>query len=83
MIDLEVTRRCSPLLDVVQLLDDYPVFHANVTGWQARVSLAERHWKQVIETDFAVGLVEFGVHCIADISVCVWRSVLRQCSFEM
>jgi hypothetical protein len=58
MIDLEATSWQPALLDVVQLIDDYPVFHPDERGWQARMALAHRYWKNVLRTDVPEGLIE-------------------------
>ncbi len=47
MIDLEATRAMPNLLDVVQLLDDYPVFRADASGWQRRMALCHDYWRQL------------------------------------
>lgn len=58
MIDLEATSWQPALLDVVQLLDDYPVFHPHEDGWHARMVLAHQYWKNVLMTEVPEGLIE-------------------------
>jgi hypothetical protein len=44
MIDLEAKSHVPCLLDVAQLLDDYPVFPADVNGWRFRLELCADYW---------------------------------------
>ena len=65
MIDLEATSRQPCLLDVAQLLDDYPVFRANPDGWQRRMSLCHDYWHQLFGATPEAGLLESAFETLA------------------
>jgi hypothetical protein len=48
MIDLEADSWELCLLDVVQLLDDYPVFSADLAGWRIRMELCADYWSKAL-----------------------------------
>jgi len=58
MIDLEAQRSQPCLLDVVQLLDDYPVFPPDSMGWQKRMRACGQYWESLFETAPPVALIE-------------------------
>ena len=48
MIDLESSRPLPVLFEIAQLLDDYPAYRFDDTGWSARMALADRYWRLCI-----------------------------------
>lgn len=47
MLDFEATSACPLLLDVVQLVDDYPLVSTDASGWQERLEVAWRYLQQL------------------------------------
>jgi tetratricopeptide (TPR) repeat protein len=44
MLDLEASATVPCLLEVAQLIDDYPVLPASDAGWEARLALCAKYW---------------------------------------
>lgn len=79
MIDLEATSRIPCLLDVAQLLDDYPVFAVNPSGWKLRLDLCRDYWLNVTGAMPAPQVIELGYSTLV-----IFRSVfgLQFCTRE-
>lgn len=65
MIDLEATRPIPCLLDVVQLLDDYPVFRPDAPGWQRRIALCQDYWRRLFGIEGETGLIQSAYEALA------------------
>lgn len=65
MIDLESSAPQPCLLDVVQLLDDYPVFPPDSQGWRERMTLCHAYWRQLFGASVDPDLIETGYSVLA------------------
>lgn len=76
MIDLEASSRVPVLLDVAQLLDDYPVFRADAAGWRRRLELCDGYWTRLFgmslpADEMELGYTAFALHrCAFGIAYC-------------
>jgi hypothetical protein len=89
MIDLESRRLHPALLDVVQLIDDYPVFEIDEHGWEQRLALAARYWKavsgiepdvDVLDATYSASLI---LRCVAGLSRCRHKRSIELASFSL
>jgi hypothetical protein len=65
MIDLEASSPCPCLLDVVQLLDDYPVLPADASGWRRRMALCEEYWRSLFGVEPEAGQIQSAYEILA------------------
>jgi len=89
MIDLEATRPIPCLLDVVQLLDDYPVFRADAAGWKLRMALCHDYWRRLFGVEAETSQLQSAYEvlavfrCAFGITYCASKASEQQASSSL
>jgi tetratricopeptide (TPR) repeat protein len=65
MLDFEAAKRCPLLLDVVQLIDDYPLLKPDSSGWGERLQMVARYLRWL--KDLGLSLPAFSTEMIGQV----------------